>query len=92
MGCTPGYLALIAEILVEAGVREGLTEDQARRMAAKAMSATGKLLDLREPGELKRAVASPGGMTEAGLNELEEHNLREVLQAAVAASLEIARR
>jgi pyrroline-5-carboxylate reductase len=92
MGCTPGYLALIAEILVEAGVKEGLTEEQARRMAAKAMSATGKLLELREPGELKRAVASPGGMTEAGLNELEEHNLREALQAAVTASLEIARR
>jgi pyrroline-5-carboxylate reductase len=56
------------------------------------MSATGKLLELREPGELKRAVASPGGMTEAGLNELEGHDLREALRAAVAASLGIARR
>jgi pyrroline-5-carboxylate reductase len=92
MGCTPGYLALIAEILVEAGMKEGLTEDQSRRMAAKAMSATGGLLELREPGELKGAVASPGGMTEAGLKALEEHELREALQAAVDASLEVARR
>jgi pyrroline-5-carboxylate reductase len=92
MGCTPGYLALMAEILVEAGVNEGLTEDQAQRMAAKAMSATGGLLEVREPGELKRAVASPGGMTEAGLKALEERDLREALQAAVEASLEVARR
>jgi pyrroline-5-carboxylate reductase len=92
MGCTPGYLALLAEILVEAGAKEGLTEDQSRRMAAKAMSATGGLLELREPGELKRAVASPGGMTEAGLKALEEHDLRRALQAAVDASLGVVRR
>jgi pyrroline-5-carboxylate reductase len=60
-------------------------------MVAKAMSATGGLLEVREPGELKRAVASPGGMTEAGLNALEEHELRAALKAAVDASLEVAR-
>ena len=92
MGCSPGYLALMAEILVEAGVEEGLTEDQTRRMVAKAMSGTGGLLEVRDPGELKRAVASPGGMTEAGLNALEEHELRKALRAAVDASLEVARR
>ena len=88
MGCSPGYLALMAEVLVEAGVKEGLTEDQAIRMVAKAMSATGGLLELHEPGALKRAVASPGGMTEAGLDALEERKIREILLAAVDASLE----
>jgi pyrroline-5-carboxylate reductase len=88
MGCSPGYLALMAEVLVEAGVREGLTEDQALRMVSRAMSATGGLLELHEPAALKRAVASPGGMTEAGLNALEERKIRETLDAAVDASLE----
>lgn len=92
MGCSPGYLALIAEVLVEAGMREGLTEDQARRMIAKAMSATGGLIEVRKPGELRQAVASPGGMTEAGLNALEEHDVAAALRAAVEASLEVARR
>jgi pyrroline-5-carboxylate reductase len=92
MGCSPGYLALIAEILVEAGAEQGLTEDQARRMVAKAMSATGGLLEAREPGELKRAVASPGGMTEAGLRTLDDHDLAMALRAAVDASLEVARK
>jgi pyrroline-5-carboxylate reductase len=88
MGCSPGYLALMAEVLVEAGVREGLTQDQALRMVARSMSATGGLLDLHDPGALKRAVASPGGMTEAGLNALEERKIAETLNAAVDASLE----
>ena len=92
MGCAPGYLALMAEVLVESGIKEGLTENQTRRMVAKAMSATGGLLEVREPGELKQAVASPGGMTEAGLKALEEHGLRDALRAAVEASLEVARR
>jgi pyrroline-5-carboxylate reductase len=92
MGCSPGYLALMAEVLVEAGVREGLTEDQATRMVSGAMSATGGLLELHEPAALKRAVASPGGMTEAGLNALEERKMHETLQAAVDASLEKVRK
>jgi pyrroline-5-carboxylate reductase len=92
MGCSPGYLALMAEVLVEAGVKEGLTEDQTRRMVSKAMSATGGLLELHEPGALKRAVASPGGMTEAGLNALEQRRIREILLEAVDASLEKVRK
>ena len=92
MGCSPGYLALMAEVLVEAGVREGLTEDQALRMVARSMAATGGLLDLHDPGALKRAVASPGGMTEAGLDALEEHKIQETLNAAVDASLERVRK
>ena len=87
MGCAPGYLALMAEALVEAGKREGLTEEQALAMAAKAMSATGGLLEVRQPAELRRAVASPGGMTEAGLEALEERDFRGALGAAVDASL-----
>jgi pyrroline-5-carboxylate reductase len=92
MGCSPGYLALMAEVLVEEGVKEGLTEDQAMRMVARSMAATGGLLDLHKPAALKRAVASPGGMTEAGLDALEERAIRPALRAAVDASLERVRR
>ena len=87
MGCSPGYLALFAEVLVEAGVAEGLGEEQAKRMVSQSMVATGGLLERRQPAELKRAVASPGGMTEAGLEELEQRSIRETLRAAVDASL-----
>jgi pyrroline-5-carboxylate reductase len=88
MGCTPGYLALMAEVLVEAGVEEGLTAEQSLSMVARSMVATGGLLEHHQPADLKRAVASPGGMTEAGLDALEEREIRKILLAAVDASLE----
>lgn len=88
MGCTPGYLALMAEVLVEEGSKLGLTEEQSLSMVARSMAATGELLNIHQPGALKKAVASPGGMTEAGLDALEERDLRETLRAAVDASLE----
>ena len=91
MGCTPGYLALMAEALVEEGTRTGLSAEQSLTMVARSMAATGGLLDEHEPAALKRAVASPGGMTEAGLEALEEHGFREALHAAVESSLERAR-
>jgi pyrroline-5-carboxylate reductase len=88
MGCSPGYLALLAETMVEAGVDEGLSEEQATRMIARSMSATGGLLEHHRPAELRRAVASPGGMTEAGLKALEERAIRDSFRAAVDASLQ----
>lgn len=88
MGCSPGYLALVAEAMVEGGVKEGLTEDQASRMISRAMSATGGLLEGHAPADLKQAVASPGGMTEAGLEALEKRMIRETFLAAVDASLD----
>ncbi len=88
MGCSPGYLALMAEVLVEEGVKLGLSEADTKRMVARAMAATGGLLDHHEPAALKQAVASPGGMTEAGLDALEDREIRETLRAAVDASLE----
>ncbi len=91
MGCTPGYLALLAEVMVAEGAKLGLTEDQSLRMVARSMAATGGLLDRQQPADLKRAVASPGGMTEAGLEALEEHGFPQALREAVQASVERAR-
>ena len=88
MGCTPGYLALMAEVLVEEGAKLGLTEEQSLAMVARSMAATGELLNHHQPAALKKAVASPGGMTEAGLDALEVRDLRGTLRAAVDASLE----
>jgi pyrroline-5-carboxylate reductase len=88
MGCTPGYLALMGEVLVEEGTKLGLTAEQSLSMVARSMAATGELLNHHEPAALKQAVASPGGMTEAGLDALEERDLRDTLRAAVDASLE----
>lgn len=88
MSCSPAYLALVAEALTEAGVREGLSEDAAREMVTETLAGTAELLEQRHTLDLRRAVASPGGSTEAGLEALESGSLRETLAAAVSASME----
>src|SRR5215211_4858228 len=77
MGCTPGYLALIAEILVEAGVKEGLTEDQARRMAAKAMSSRSTTCGRPSRPRSPRRWRSRGGELPAGHHARRHRRLRQ---------------
>jgi pyrroline-5-carboxylate reductase len=88
MGCAPAYLALAVEALVEAGVESGLDEELSSRLVREAAAGTGKHLLEREAGPMQRAIASPGGSTEAGLEELAERNVKDAFKAAVAASLE----
>jgi pyrroline-5-carboxylate reductase len=87
MGCSPAYFALVAETLIDAGVREGLTRKDAARMVARTLAGTGELLDHHEPTAIRAAVASPGGSTEAGLAALEERDAQSAFEGAVEASL-----
>jgi pyrroline-5-carboxylate reductase len=88
MGCTPAYLALAAEALAAAGAAAGLDEALAGELVAEAMAGTAELLRGRSPAEVRRAVASPGGSTEAGLEALDREDVRAAFGAAVRASLE----
>lgn len=88
MGCSPAYFALAAEAIAEAGARDGLDADLARELVADTALGTAELLRRRDPAEVRKAVASPGGATEAGLEALDREGAREAFAAAVEASLE----
>jgi pyrroline-5-carboxylate reductase len=88
MSCTPAYFAAIARALADAGAGEGLDPDLARELVAKTLGGTGELLAVRPPEEVERAVAPPGGATEAGLRALERGGMTAALGDAVQASLE----
>jgi pyrroline-5-carboxylate reductase len=88
MGCAPAYLALAVEAIAEAGVEEGLDPGLARELVVETTAGTAELLRLRHPADLREAVASPGGSTEAGLDALVREGGREAFAAAVRASLE----
>jgi pyrroline-5-carboxylate reductase len=87
MGCAPAYLALAIEAIAEAGAEAGLEEELSRRLVTETAAGTAELLRRQHPAELRKAVASPGGSTEAGLEALESHGVREAFNAAVKASL-----
>jgi pyrroline-5-carboxylate reductase len=89
MSCAPAWIALVAEALVDAGVKRGLDPEEAERMVAETVAGTGELLTRAElsPEELRRRVTSPGGLTEKGTAALEEAGLREAFDAAVNAAV-----
>lgn len=88
MGCAPAYLALAVEAIADAGVADGLEPELARELVVETAAGTAELLRAHEPAELRKAVASPGGSTEAGLEALDREGAREAFEAAVRASLE----
>jgi pyrroline-5-carboxylate reductase len=88
MSCSPAYLALVAEALTNAGVEEGLSPELASKLVNGTLAGTAALLEVRDPDAILRAVAPPGGATEAGLKALERGRLEATLADAVRASLE----
>jgi pyrroline-5-carboxylate reductase len=88
MGCAPAYLALAVEAIADAGAADGLDEEQARELVVETTAGTAELLRQRHPADVRKAVASPGGSTEAGLEALDREGAREAFAAAVRASLE----
>ena len=87
MGCAPAYLALAVEAIADAGAADGLDPELARELIVETTVGTAELLRTRHPADVRRAVASPGGSTEAGLEELDRHDARGAFTAAVGASL-----
>lgn len=87
MGCAPAYIALAAEALVRAGEEAGLPAELSDELVREATAGVGRHLLSRDPAEMQRAIASPGGSTEAGLDELADRAVHDAYRAAVAASL-----
>jgi pyrroline-5-carboxylate reductase len=88
MGCSPAYLALAVEAIADAGAADGLDAELARELVVETAVGTAELLRSHRPADLRRAVASPGGSTEAGLEALDREGAREAFEVAVQASLE----
>jgi len=88
MGCAPAYVALAVEALADAGVAAGLEPELARELVVETTAGTAELLRERHPADVRKAVTSPGGSTEAGLEALDREGVRAGFEAAVEASLQ----
>ena len=89
MSNAPAYYALVVEAQVDAGVRHGLTPDQAARLVVQTMAGSAELLRRQDFDTLamRRAVTSPGGSTARGLDALERGGVRGAFSAALDAIL-----
>jgi pyrroline-5-carboxylate reductase len=87
-GSGPAYIFLIVDALADAGVKVGLSREDALCLSAQTLLGSAKLLmeTHEHPGKLKDSVTSPGGTAIAGLHTLEAGGLRTTLINAVEAA------
>jgi len=88
-GSGPAYVFLLVEAMTQAGVKTGLPEAFAAKLARQTVAGAGELLYRadEQPGVLRQNVTSPGGTTEAALKVLmAEGGLQPVVDAAIAAA------
>jgi pyrroline-5-carboxylate reductase len=89
-GSGPAYFFLLMEAMIDAGIKQGLTLDQASQLTLQTALGAAKLAkksDVRV-NELRRRVTSPGGTTEAAVLALEEAGFRTIVDNALTACAE----
>ena len=89
-GSAPAYFYLFAKGLIEAGVQNGLTEEQAIKFVVNTMIGSGKMLfENKEKSidELISSVCSKGGTTIEAIKVYTDRNLSELSHQAVNACI-----
>jgi pyrroline-5-carboxylate reductase len=84
-----GFVFLYIEAMIDAGVQIGLTRTQAEELTLHTIAGSVELMfqTHEHPAVLRNKVTSPGGVTAAGLYELEKGGMRTVISNAVLAAL-----
>jgi pyrroline-5-carboxylate reductase len=87
-GSGPAYVYLFAKAMADAAVSEGIPRELAYRMALKTIRGAEHLMreSKRDVADLIRAVASPGGTTEAAMRRFAEHGFSDIVAAALHAA------
>ena len=87
-GSGPAYIFMIIDAMADAGVKMGLSRQDALFLSAQTVLGAAKLLieSKEHPGQLKDRVTSPGGTAIAGIHTLENGGLRTTLINAVEAA------
>jgi pyrroline-5-carboxylate reductase len=96
-GSGPAYVFLLAELMEQAGLEQGLPPALARQLARETVSGSGALLAAspEDAAQLRKNVTSPGGTTAAALAVLMEKTampaaLSQAIAAATKRSRELA--
>ncbi len=88
-GSGPAFVYRFIAALADSAVAQGVPRDQAGRMALAMVEGAAVLAaeSPHDPGELERRVASPGGVTQAGLDVLDRDDaLRHLITATLGAA------
>jgi pyrroline-5-carboxylate reductase len=96
-GSGPAYVFLLAELMEQAAIEQGIPPDLARLLARHTVSGSGALLaaNPEDAADLRKAVTSPGGTTAAALQVLMQDSawpraMSQAIEAAARRSRELA--
>ena len=87
-GSGPAYIYLLAEAMIEGGIRTGFDRETATALVQQTIRCAAELLvhDERSAKELRESVTSKGGTTDAAIKVMNEHRVSEAVQEAVVAA------
>ena len=87
-GSGPGFVLLLIEAMIDAGVHMGFSRRDAEKMVLQTIEGSVALMRTsgKHSAELKNQVTSPGGTTAAGLYELEKASVRATISNAIFAA------
>ena len=87
-GSGPAYFFYVVETMVNTAMEMGFDKDQAHRLAISTLNGAAKLLlnSDEDPETLRRKVTSPGGTTEAAINEMKAQNVPEGIRKGMLAA------
>jgi pyrroline-5-carboxylate reductase len=84
-GSGPAYFFLICKYMIDAAVKNGIPEDDARALVAETMIGSGIMINgsSDEMDKLISRVASPGGTTEKALQVFSDESLGNIISRAI---------
>ena len=84
----PAYVMCIADAMINAGIKMGFTNAQARALVAETLAGSATLLmnTDKSPEQLANEVMTPNGTTERGVKTLRENKLSDILSEALVAA------
>lgn len=87
-GSGPAYFFAMVEHLVSSATKLGLSEEQAKRLAAQTCFGAGKMMveSSDPPSQLRKNVTSPNGTTQAALESFEASGFAGIVDKAVKAA------
>lgn len=96
-GSSPAFFMRFAREIINEGVNQGMSYENAEKLVLGTMLGTAKMMQLSENSidELIKAVASPGGTTEAGLKTMDaldfDSSVSKIISSAVDRSKELSK-
>ena len=96
-GSSPAFFMRFAREIINGGVAQGLSKENAEKLVLGTMLGTAKMMleSDRTADELIKAVASPGGTTEAGLKTMDsldfDNAVSKIISAAIKRSEELSK-